>query len=230
MEYPNVLCSCRIRNLLSNRDFLTLGPSANHARLSGRDIREVVTTRRRQSVVTSFLRSYIGRIIIASVLIVIVQATFIWLTVVVPYQREKQIEKAIEALGGFVVWNNEVPRCFPASLHHRIRLWNRIAVVDMDRNQMDDAGLKHLRDATHVNELFVSGNPITDTGLENLKTMKNLRVIWLIETQVTDRGLESLKELKDLAVVYLGDDTQTTPEGRVRLRKALPKCEITPNP
>ena len=72
------------------------------------------STPRKPSATRRFLRSYLGRIVIALVLIAIVQLTFVWLTVVLPYQQEQRIARKIEALGGFInsvyVGSNSTPQ------------------------------------------------------------------------------------------------------------------------
>jgi len=47
--------------------------------------------------------------------------------------------------------------------------------------------------------------------------------------RITDAGLEHLKGLSNLKHLDL-DDKKVTAEGRAMLRKALPNCEIYPDP
>ena len=211
------------------------------------------TTPRKRSVARWFLRTYLGRIIIALILIVVVQLTSFWLLFVLPYQREQRIAKKIEALGGYVGFSEMPSDWIPAFVCDRLPIWERILVVDLKQTEITDAGLEQLKglmrlESLHLNETEVTDagleqikelkslesldlrqTQVTDTGLKHLKAMSRLEELDLDQTHVTDNGLENLKGLKSLTYLYL-HNSQTTEEGRAMLRKALPNCQITPNP
>jgi hypothetical protein len=94
---------------------------------------------------------------------------------------------------------------------------------------LTDAGVKHLRQSSKLTSLGLSRTRISDVALESLSSQTDLRELNLNDTAVSDIGLESLYRLVNLKNVSL-TETRTTADGRNKLRKALPSCEITPDP
>jgi hypothetical protein len=62
---------------------------------------------------------------------------------------------------------------------------------------------------------------ITDQYLAHLKGLPNLEYLNLYDTQITDKGLAQLASLKKLKSLYLWQ-TQVSPEGVQNLQKQIP--------
>jgi Leucine-rich repeat (LRR) protein len=159
-------------------------------------------------------------------------------------KRRAAIEKIIEA-GGKVLYydasnpNSGEPPAWYAwlrKLHGDEHLGNAIAVgegpwtklerLHLDRTQITDAGLVHLRGLTKLEVLNLSRSPSIDgSGLVHLKDLTNLKVLYLASTQITDAGIMHLKDLTNLEYLSLYD-TQVTDEGVKKLQDALPNCKI----
>jgi serine/threonine protein kinase/WD40 repeat protein len=115
--------------------------------------------------------------------------------------------------------------------------------------QVKDADLKHLKNFTSLQRLYLYDNQVTDSGLENIKTLQSLNTLQLSHLQITDAGLKHLKELKNLLALTLSDvhvtdaglkeltmlqnlhllhlqNTKVTDAGVKELKQALPKCNI----
>jgi hypothetical protein len=193
---------------------------------------------------------YAVRIVIGALLAAVVSiAVFVWM----PYQRELGIARRIQEFSGKVQWTYSGADCVPQSIRGRLPFCERICRVDLDNTQVTDAGfehlkglanlvvlklrntqvtdvgLEHLKGMTKLEIINLSGTRLTDAGLEHLKGLTNLSEFGLDNTQVTDAGLEHLKGLTDLTFLHVYD-SHTTANGRVKLRKALPNCEIWPDP
>lgn len=95
--------------------------------------------------------------------------------------------------------------------------------------QVTDAGLGYLRGLTNLERLILCNTHVTDAGLVHLRKLTKLKDLSLVRTGVTDAGIEHLKGLSNLDLLEL-DGTKTTEEGRASLRRALPGCQISPNP
>ena len=66
---------------------------------------------------------------------------------------------------------------------------------------------------------------MTDAGVAELKAFPNLQMLYLNDTAITDRSIEALEKLADLEWVTLMK-TQTTFEGRTKLREALKNVRV----
>lgn len=121
--------------------------------------------------------------------------------------EQKLLEKAIDTikkLGGKIEFDDEgIPY-----------------LVDLDKTNVTDADLVHLKGLTSLDQLFLNSTNISDAGLVHLKGLTKLSVLWLRETKITDAGLVNLKgmtKLDGLNISY----TQITDAGLVHL-KGLP--------
>ena len=126
----------------------------------------------------------------------------------------------------------------------------RLDSLDLSEMQVGDAGLAQLKHLTSVTTLILAKAGITDDRLEHLKHVKNLRVLILNENAIKGPGLPQLAELGKLKILglektkltnatltYLEDltrlstlnlgRTRTTQAGIKKLKKALPKCQIS---
>jgi len=205
----------------------------------------MTTTPRKQSVARWFSRTYIGRIIIALVLIVVVQLALFWLIVVLPYQREQRIEEKIEAVRGKVYWVYRGPSWIPNALlllHEPVPVFDRIYAVrlhnckmskelflslatltclntlDFGKAQVSDVDLENLRGITSLNDLNPVDTQITDVELGYLPGMMSLQHLFLARTQITSEGLKCLKGMTTLDTLALSQ-TQINDVGLEHLKE-----------
>jgi len=197
-----------------------------------------------------FIRAHVGQMVIGAVLLVAVLSAVL---VLLPYQRELQIARKINSLGGSIGYGYGGPSSVPQSIRDRVILFDRMYTVTLSgkavpsdvlldlgsltslkwlylrSTQVTDAALEHLKGLTGLERLYINGTQVTDVGLATLKGLSSLEKLYLNNTQVTDTGLEHLKGLTSLKRLEL-NDTQVTAEGRALLRKALPNCIIIQPP
>lgn len=116
----------------------------------------------------------------------------------------------------------------PDDLLTKIGTLHQIDRLDLGGTSITDDGIGKLQSLINVKRLIIRSTKITDTGLAHLRGMP-LVELDAADTQITDAGLDSLKNQSKLTLLSL-TKTKTTPAGRATLRKALPECEISPNP
>ena len=183
-------------------------------------------TPREPVMVWQFVRRHFARIVIGAVLVVVVSTiVFVWL----PYLREQRVARKIEAHGGYVSFEYVGPTWVPLALENRLPIWNRVDAVILENQAVPSDLFSELETLTNPYMLYLYNSEFTDTGLEPLKRLKVLIRLDLRKNRITDAGLEHLKELTSLEVLDL-NETETTEVGRDMLRKALPNCNIEPNP
>lgn len=69
---------------------------------------------------------------------------------------------------------------------------------------------------------------LTDAGLAQVARLKHLKRLALNEAdQITDEGLQSLARLNHLIELHIDLGRHMTPSGIERLRKSLPRCQIS---
>ena len=122
-------------------------------------------------------------------------------------------------------------------------------MLDLNRTQVSDAGLLHLRNLTNLEWLMLIEARVSDAGLENIKSLTNLKMLYLDRTSVTnagmsslagmanmeiltlngtsitDAGLQQLKDLRRLKQIYL-NETFVTLDGVKRFKAKLPSLTI----
>ena len=92
--------------------------------------------------------------------------------------------------------------------------------------KVTDEGLKHLKELSKLQSLYLAANKVTDEGLKHLEGLTSLQTLHLAANKVTDEGLVHLKGLNNLHSLSL-INTKVTDEGVDKLQKAIPKCRIT---
>ncbi len=100
-----------------------------------------------------------------------------------------------------------------------------VRAVHLSNTSANDAGLRHIKVLTDLNELNLDGTNVTDAGLLHVQELTKLEWLGLVDTNVTDAGLEHLKGLTNLQTLNLGT-AHTTDAGVMMLQKALPNCKI----
>jgi hypothetical protein len=94
--------------------------------------------------------------------------------------------------------------------------------------KIGDDGLVHLSDLK-LNRLWIEDTQITSAGLRHLSRITALQLLGLMKTPIGDAALEHLVEMKHLRVLAL-QQTAVTAAGVVKLRAALPACDIAVDP
>ncbi|MCK4334096.1 hypothetical protein KAX06_04840 [candidate division WOR-3 bacterium] len=112
--------------------------------------------------------------------------------------------------------------------------------------RIDDTGLKYISQIPRLRVLDLNGSWVTDSSLRYLTNLKYLRYLRVNCSCLTDEGLRHLEGIQSLRMLNLSSSDRLTvsgltfhgyldqtcpspditPEGVVRLRKALTRCEI----
>jgi hypothetical protein len=174
-------------------------------------------------------RRFVSIVIAPIVAVSLCGAMLTWIVVTgQSKQREERIAQMIEEFGGRAIrYRVPLRDWIPQSLRFSSR--QRVLVVDLSDHDVHHDLLRGIGSLTNLERLWLDSSSVNDTGLRHLTGLKNLKHLRLNETPVTDAGLVYLKSLTSLNLLSL-DGTQTTIAGRAMLRKALPNCEIEPDP
>lgn len=97
--------------------------------------------------------------------------------------------------------------------------------VSLVETSVGNEGMKYLATLSNLKRLNLSMTEVDDTGLQALIGLSHLEVLSLIGTGITDTSVNTLSKLARLKDVDL-DLTKVTPEGKKRLKKALPDCSV----
>ena len=195
---------------------------------SGRGSDTMDEAPREPVMVWQFVRRHFVRIVIGAVLVAVVSTiVFVWM----PYRREQRVARKVEAHGGAVAFDYVGPSWVPPALEDRLPIWNRVGVVILDNQAapLPPDLIAELETLTNPFHLILDNSEYTDAGLEPLGRLKVLYRLDLKKCRITNAGLEHLKGLTNLEFLDL-TETETLPDGRDMLRKALPNCNIEPNP
>lgn len=103
-----------------------------------------------------------------------------------------------------------------------------IISLHLERTQVSDAGLAHLKSLAELDDLRLDGTLVTDAGLAHLKNLKQLRYLSLADTRLTDDGIEPLKRLVELHRLSL-DNTRVTDAGLAHLSNLTNLHELSLN-
>ena len=95
-----------------------------------------------------------------------------------PPASQAEAVAAIKKLGGYVTLG---------------RTSGEVVGINLEKTQVTDGGLVHLKGMTSLADLSLSYTKITDAGLEHLKGMTSLEKLWLRSTQITDARLAEIK-------------------------------------
>ena len=112
-----------------------------------------------------------------------------------------------------------------AQLRELAAVGEDLALLDLRRTAVTDAGLAALANMPNLRRLQLQETSTGDAGLIGIKTLPNLEVLNLYDTHVTDQGVAALASLKKLKRLYVWR-TAVTDAGEAALRKQLPKLEI----
>ena len=141
--------------------------------------------------------------------VLIVSIGMTWLGVkMVKARRQREAVEAIEEVGGVVWYDYQGGHLFTES---SVPKWARALFGD-----------DFFFDVVAVES---DSGSLGDDEASDLKALENLVHLDVSLTQITDAGLEHLEGLTKLEWLSL-IDTQVTPEGVKKLKKALPECVI----
>lgn len=98
-------------------------------------------------------------------------------------------------------------------------------ILELDETRITNAGLAHLRALPGLRCLTLAGTSISDAGLEHLAHLESLVRLDLSNTGVTDQGLVHLAELRNLERLDLAG-TRVTQDGITDLKRRLANIEI----
>jgi hypothetical protein len=165
-----------------------------------------------------------------SLLVVVTLCAFLssWLAVKLRQaKRERAAAAALEELGGEVLWSKPSG---PIWLRNLLGddLFSHVETVDLTGTKITDAGLENLKSLSQLQSLVLWATKVTDSGLESVKGSSHLKQLILMGTDITDNGLESIRDLGQLERLELSG-THVTAEGIMRLKSALPNCNIFSN-
>jgi Leucine-rich repeat (LRR) protein len=120
------------------------------------------------------------------------------------------------------------PQVTDDGFRHIAGLW-RLNALELGNANVTGAGLKHLTKLGQLTSLFLLNCPVTDEGLKTIVGLESLQELQLNQTKVTNASVDTLKKLTKLKKLYL-NDSPVSNTGRLELKKALPECEVFPEP
>ena len=100
--------------------------------------------------------------------------------------------------------------------------------LNLTMTGVTDAGLKRIRGLSRLRMLDLGQTRVTGVGLVNLKGLNQFISLGLESTSIGDDAIPNLAALTGLQELDL-DDTHISDAGMKNLRKALPKCDISPD-
>ena len=98
-----------------------------------------------------------------------------------------------------------------------LKRFTKLQSLALSRTNVSDAGLVHLKALSKLKSLELWKTDITDAGLVHVKSLTNLRNLFLEGTRVSDIGLGHLKALSNLELLGL-DKTEVTDTGLESLK------------
>jgi len=156
-------------------------------------------------------------------MLLVVTALCVWLSVQVNRaHRQRAAVAAIKNLGGLVGYDESA-----------LPIWLQqlggdafVHVVDVNfyKCPVTDQDLACLVGLPYVRYLTLGDTAIGDGAIQQFVRLP-LRKLYLSDTKLTDTGAKQLENLRDLELVELFR-TDVTEAGIIKLRLALPACEI----
>jgi hypothetical protein len=152
-------------------------------------------------------------------------------------REERDAVKAIEALGGVVIYDfqwvdyefvSDAPPPGPAWLRSLLgdEFFGAVDFVALrSRPEAIDDSLESFKGLAQLRTLLLSETGVSDAGLAHLRGLTHLRRLSLNRTNVTDAGIVNLYGLAELESLELAH-TKVTDAGVKDLQKALPNCNI----
>lgn len=103
---------------------------------------------------------------------------------------------------------------------------HRLHELDLTRTAITDKGLEVAASLPALNHLTLGATDVTNEGLQVLEGKESLFSLDIQGTHVSDAAIATLVTLPNLDSLHVRDD-QLSAAGITRLKRALPKCDIT---
>src|SRR5262249_21201163 len=124
--------------------------------------------------------------------------------------RQLAVIHEINTLGGEVVLTPaDSPRLRAAMGNERMRMFDRVEEVRLDRSTVTDATLRKIGGLTDLKVLRLRDTQVTNEGLAHLHALTKLERLDVASTDVTDGGLAHVKKLTSLRKLNLDNTTVT---------------------
>jgi len=123
----------------------------------------------------------------------------------------------------------DVPPAAPEWLRSRIGIDYLSSVAGVELFYATDADVECLVRLKALRRLSLDRSiDLTDAGLARISRLNHLKRLALNEAdQITDDGLQSLARLTNLVELHIDLGRRMTPSGIARLRKSLPRCQVS---
>ncbi len=102
-----------------------------------------------------------------------------------------------------------------------------IKQLSLEMTQVDASLRNWLKKATQLRELDLSHTPMDDAVMKAISTAKHLEVLWITGTQISDHSIDAIKLLPKLQMINV-QQSKFTQQGISRLRNDRPKLDINP--
>lgn len=104
---------------------------------------------------------------------------------------------------------------------------SQLQFLNLANTKITGRSLSHLKKLSRLQSLYLGNTPIADSDLAHLGPLTNLVVLYIDNTNISDAGLKYIEKLPNLTRLSAAN-TKIAADGVEKLKRALPKCEITP--
>ena len=146
----------------------------------------------------------------------------------VVYKSERRACIALQALGGKLQDQKLETDTEPAWLRAEVgdayfvrHAW----FIILEGRGISDAETAWLPNLSDIRGLALHDTSVTGRGFAFLSGLKSLKCLWLAGTKITDKDIPHFEKCGQLTFLELGQ-FGISPEGMMRLRSALPHCDI----
>ncbi|MDB5343625.1 MAG: F-box/LRR-repeat protein 20 [Schlesneria sp.] len=141
------------------------------------------------------------------------------------YNRERDIARKIEAMGGIATLQFRGPTWLSQYVQYFTPMMKTISRVELEWKVITPELVNDIDALSNLETLNLNYAEIDDEGLKSISTLRRLKQLELDATQVSDSGLEHLSGLSNLTFLSIRF-TPTTQEARKKLQERLPQCTI----
>lgn len=107
--------------------------------------------------------------------------------------------------------------------------FKQLKALDLDYGHLYDSELKVICKIINLEELAISETEVTDNGMQFISNLKKLKKLVINNIEISDASVEPLSKLKNLKWMFV-NATNITKEGYLKLKKALPQCDVAWSP
>ncbi|HEY3969261.1 MAG TPA: hypothetical protein VGM05_32215 [Planctomycetaceae bacterium] len=155
---------------------------------------------------------------------VVVAVAGVGLRIGISAYRQQVAIREINRLGGTIYRPSRVP-LWLSSKGIQFDFLDQVEAVDLTGADIDDGGMKFLRDFPELEILSLWGTRVSDSGLRNVESLTKLVELDAACTTLSDEGLIHLKGLTNLRHLKL-HRTHVTDAGVTELKQALPELDV----